>query len=436
MNVNDLVEIKKTLRKTTEDFILAAKNEYNISLDISRESLPLLEKIVDKVKYLSGSKREGFQIGLTAFLVELLLKCFKGETFINDIGIGVRLYNTSLGKNIEIFPGTWISKRLQNGQMDSIAFKFNVLSPKESKDIRFSSEWPEDKPLAANFARRLEVPPNDEHLINTIVRKLLNNPEKFSNLLSNNLERVLGKTKQNDKSYKYFLGRIYKINFFVAKLKFKHDFRKFGKVFESLSIKQIMFFPDEFTALLEYIKDVPFGVNDNIFDQLFEIEKTTQLFNTASSKLRDETIIYFLELNGRKIYHHNIKELKKILGFIKEDNKDAIDFLSTYQVEYRQGCYKAIEFIFSYEFKEKELFDNFICQKDTILWLDNASGKDPQKPWNDKLIALEKRGISQDLKIICEWMLAHDELRYDEKNNWLDSIFSHFQKSAKWFLHR
>lgn len=434
MQMNELIDFKKAIHKITEEFILTVRKEYDIPLILSRESLPLLEKVTDKVEYFSGSKREAAEIGLTAFLTELLLEYFEGEVFKNDMDIIVRLYDTSLDQNIEILPRSWIAKRLKNGQKDSIAFKFAVLSANRGEEPRLSSEWLEDKPLAANFAKNLEVPPCDEHFINNLIQELLESPEKTSNKLFNNPDSVLGKIKQNDKSYKYYLGRIYKMHFFVYKLKFIYDHRKFGGVFESFSIKHILLSPEEYSVLLEYIKDVPFGVSDNIFDELFDMEKSTQLFKKGNPELRNETIINLLKLNGRKLYYHNIKELKNILNFIKEDNKEAINYLSTYRAEYRQGCCKAIEYIFSYIFNGKEIFDNFVCQKDIIIWLDNASGREPKKTWNDKLMALKQKGISQDLELISEWILAHYDLRYDEKNNWLDSVFSRFQKSAKWYI--
>jgi hypothetical protein len=435
MNVNEFDELKSLLIKTTEDFIVKVSSEYDIPLTLSRESLPLFEKVIDKVKKSSGIKCDAVKNELSAFLTVLFLKYFEGELFNTEFGYGVRLFNTSIGQNIQIFPDAWIAKRIQNPK-ESIAFKFAVLSAKKGAVNRLSSEWPEDKPLAANFAKRLGVSSHDESFINNFIQGLLEHPEKTSNELVDYPDIFLDKIKQNEKSYKYFLGRIYKVHFFVAKLKFKYDYRKFGRTFELFSIRQVLLTSEEYLALLEYIKDVPFGVYDNIFEQVFDMEKSAQLFKKGNPELRDEAIIHLLELNGRKIYHHNIKELKKILGFIREDNAKAINYLLSYRVEYRQGCYKVIEYIFSYKFNGKGLYDNFVCQKDIIIWLDNASGKEPKKAWSDKLEAIEHRGISQDINIICKWMLAHDELKYDEENNWLDTVFNHFQKSAKWYVGR
>lgn len=434
MDTFEMAIFRTEFLEKIEEFIHIVNIEYDIPLTFSKENLPLFEKVIDQVKSSSGVRRENYKKGLTLFLLGLLLESFEGEVFRTDTDYGVRLFNTWMGKNIEIYPKSWIDKRLQYGNSESITYKFEVLSAKKGGEPRISSEWLEDDVLAERFARRLGVSSDDVYVVNNFIKELLEHPELISKNILNNPESLTEKIKQNEKSYKYLLGRIYKIKYFASKAKFKHGYTKFGRVFEQLAIQSVSLLPNEFTAFLEYIKDIPFGVNDNIFEELFQMEETNQLFNRGDLEFRNESLIHLLELNGRKIYHHNIKELKKILYFIRKDNEVVIDYLLNYEVDNRQGCYKAIEFILSYKFKDKEKYDNFVCQRDMVIWLDNANGREPKRAWIDKLEALKQLVTSQDLKTIYEWILAHNELKYDNEDNWLDDTFSHFEKSAKWYV--
>ncbi len=428
--IKEMIEIK------SEEFISFVKKEYEFSLSVSKEGLPLFEDVIDKVKNYSDSKREEAEIGLTAFLTEVLLECYEGELIDSEYGYCVRLYNTLMVDEIDVFPEAWIKKRMQNGKGDSISFKINSLYA-TVKVVKYSGKFAfdlkEDKEYAKILSKRLKVSSIDEMRINEEISKLLDISINIIDEMLVSISKTVEFENKNEPAYKYFVSRIFKIYYFNAENFMKYFGEKFSDSFKSLSINKVIFSGFDFFALLDYVSNVPFGPNSEFFDELFDIEKNSKIFKFASFKERNEIIIQLLKINGRKLYHHDIKEFKKILKMVEIDNMEAIDFLLNYRVGYRQGCYKAIEFLFAHDYKEKDIFKRFDRIKNIIFWLDNANGREPKKPWIDKLLKLEQMSLSEDLNVICKWILSNNELKYDEEN-WVDSVFTRFQKSSKFYL--
>lgn len=428
---------KELIGIKSEEFISFVDDEYKISLSISKECLPLFEDVIDKVKHSSGSKRDEAEIGLSAFLTEILLECYDGELIECEYGYCVRLYDTIMVNEIDVFPYAWIKKRIHNGKSDSISFKINALYATGNvvkSSGKFSFDLTKDKKHAEILCKRLKVSYIDEMRVNEEISKLLDISINIIDEILVSVSKSVGFENKNEAAYKYFVCRIFKIYYFNAENFMKYFGEKFNDSFKSLSINKVIFSGFDFIALLDYVSNVPFDPNSKFFDELFDIEKSSKIFKIASIKERNEIIIQLLKINGRKIYHHDIKEFKKILKMVEIDNMEAIDFLLNYRVGYRQGCYKVIEFLFAYDYKEKDIFGRFDRTRNIIFWLDNANGRETKKPWLDKLLLLEQLSLSEDLNVICKWILNNNELKYDEENNWVDSVFTRFQKSSEFYF--
>lgn len=187
----------------------------------------------------------------------------------------------------------------------------------------------------------------------------------------------------------------------------------------------------EFTAFLSYLKGAPVSPNSNLFKYIWIIEKQSKFFNEADYILRNEVLVDLLDLNSVRGFHHNIKDFKKILTFIKSDNLDAIDYLSKYKVINNQGCYQAISNIISDV--RNTPYELVKAKMDIIFWLDNASGRSPKQAWLHKLTSIENKIEKANLLSITNWILNNTQLERELSTGWKDDVFIRFQKSAKWY---
>jgi len=188
----------------------------------------------------------------------------------------------------------------------------------------------------------------------------------------------------------------------------------------------------EFTSFLVYLRGAPIDPNSEIFDYIWKIEKQSKFFHSADFFMRNKALKYLLDLNGKRGFHHNIKDFKKIIGFIKPDNTDIIHYLVHYKVNNNQGCYQVIRFIFS-DLKNNN-YKTFQIKKDCIIWLDNAVGRSPKKPWMNKLTAIQRELKEEELLKIALWILNNGEFEIEQSTEWVDSVYKKFQKSSSWYL--
>lgn len=210
---------------------------------------------------------------------------------------------------------------------------------------------------AATFAASLNLQKKEVKLIDTWLELLIElnirkeigsqQPGDFF-VIYNTLQEA--SDSLDSSSLKYILGRLIKI----------YD-SMWGNVFSSVinctiwKIKEYIdeafsliggFNQIEFTSFLAYLRGTPIGPNSEIFDYIWKIEKLSKFFDSADFFMRNKALKYLLDLNEIRGFHHTIKDFKKIIGFIKLDNKDIIHYLVHYKVNNNQGCYQIISFIF------------------------------------------------------------------------------------------
>lgn len=422
--MNENKELYILNKDIAEKFIVMVKNHHGLHLDFSSDSVPIFEKAIDTLRYITGEKSETIKASMSAYLGHLLLTLFKGEWFQNEMGIGICLRNTGLGENIEIFPSSWIEKRLRKGRGDSIEFKIAVLADSTLMEAKYNPKWPEDICLAEEYAKDLAVSIFEKNYWDKILQAIISNSGE---------DLIVDLDNFSKESLKYLRGRL-------IKLQDIHPYNfgingKIDAINKCFPKSKLIFADHEFLALLKYLQDSPTHPNGGLLKNIWAVEKNSSYFAKSKVQSCNQALIYILKLISKKVYHHDIIDFKKVLNLIGSENNEIIEFLSNYKPEYEQGCYKAIKYVMGYKFSEC-LYIRFNVQKQVIEWLDNASGRTPKKPWKDKLSVIQQNCLPQDLSSVCEWMISHDELRYDEKYYWLDSVFSRFQKSSRWYLNK
>lgn len=249
----------------------------------------------------------------------------------------------------------------------------------------------------------------------------------------NVLEKIL--YHLNESSLKYLLGRLIKIYYLMwgavfssgvdgSTLKIRHF------IDEAFSRRPV-FSLIEYTSFLAYLKGTPVNPNSDIFDYIWKIEKQSKFFSSADFFMRNKALKYLLDLNGERGFHHNIKDFKKILGHIKSDNTDIINYLSNYKVNNNQGCYQVINYVF--RDNKNKMNSTFEIKKDYINWLDNAVGSSPKKPWLDKLANIQREQTEGELIKITRWILNNTHLEIEQSTGWIDDVYKRFQKSSEWY---
>lgn len=407
-----------------EEFIIMIKNQYDMQLDFSRDSILILEKIVDKLKYITGESRESIKISMAAYVGQLLLTLFGGHWFQNDLGFVVCLKNTGFGESTEVFPIAWVEKRLSNGRAESIEFKIAVLTGVVIVEPSGNPQWLEDACLSEEYAKSLGVCISDKNHVDRLLRTILSKVKE---------DYIIDLDNVSKEALKYLRGRLIKLqDINVFNFKISDKLSDINKCFPK---QKLIFVNYEFLALLKYLQDSPIDPNGGLLKSIWIVEKDSSYFIKSKGQNCTAALLWILRLIAKKKYHHDIIDFKKVINLINPENEEVIKFLSAYKLEYEQGCYKAIKYIMDYNFN-KCLFSNFEVQRQIVKWLDNASGRSPQKPWKDKLSIIEQNCLSQDLSIVCQWIITHDELRYDEECPWLDSVFNRFRKSSKWYLNK
>jgi hypothetical protein len=417
-------ELFKMNMKIAEEFTLMVKSQYDLQLDFSQASIRALEDAIEMMKYASGDHRKTNLIGLSAYLGQLLIMLFQGYWFQDNLRPGVELIRTSLGENTVIYPCAWVEERLSNGLADSIKFKIEVLSSTATNNDRSAQFCVKDAKAAEHLATGILLDPVDKAFIDQLVQYIASNKDNMD---------LIDFSSISHKARIYLKSRIIKLydaNPFNWKI-----VEKIQDISSSLSRSGLKLTAGEFAALLKYLQDSQFDPNGELFKNLWTIEKDLKILEKSDNQQRSEILILLLKLIERKIYHHDIIDFKKVLCLINADNLDVIEYLQNLSIKFRQGCYQAITHMLSCRFNTS-VYSNFNIQRLVIIWLDNATGKSPQNPWKEKLSKIELECTPQDISKLCQWIYTQNELRYDKGNHWLDSVFTRFQKSAKWYLNK
>jgi hypothetical protein len=281
-----------------------------------------------------------------------------------------------------------------------------------------------DAKAAEHLATGILLDPVDKAFIDQLVQYIASNKDNMD---------LIDFSSISHKARIYLKSRIIKLydaNPFNWKI-----VEKIQDISSSLSRSGLKLTAGEFAALLKYLQDSQFDPNGELFKNLWTIEKDLKILEKSDNQQRSEILILLLKLIERKIYHHDIIDFKKVLCLINADNLDVIEYLQNLSIKFRQGCYQAITHMLSCRFNTS-VYSNFNIQRLVIIWLDNATGKSPQNPWKEKLSKIELECTPQDISKLCQWIYTQNELRYDKGNHWLDSVFTRFQKSAKWYLNK
>jgi hypothetical protein len=250
-------------------------------------------------------------------------------------------------------------------------------------------------------------------------------------IVYNSLEKILCNLDGN--TFKYLLGRTIKTYDLMwgglfssvtnaSNMKIKH-------YIDEILPSNSLFQPNEFLSFLEYLEGTSISPNSDIFDYIWKIEKSSRFFINADFQKRNKALKYLLELNALRGFHHNIKDFKKIIAVIKQDNIDIIIYLNNYKVVNNQGCFQAINYIL----RDVKNFNTFELKKDCINWLDNAVGRYPKKSWLDKMTTIQRKLSEEELIKIINWILSNNVER-EQSTGWIDDVYKRFQKSSTWYL--
>lgn len=409
-------------KRIAEEFALKIKNQHDLCLDFSRDSIQTLEEALEKVKHISSDERKTNIIGFAAYLGHMLITLFDGFWFLDDTGLGVELKNTAFGENTVVYPGVWVEKRLRNGMADSIGFKIAALTVSSVNGEHSVEFCIQDERAAEYYAAQIKIDPADKKFMDQLVQNIINNRDSI------NLKDYSNASEKSRIYLKSRLIKLYDDNPFYWEL-----VEKIKSVNDSLLNKRLKFSAPEYIAFLEYLQDASFDPNGDLFKNLWSVEKDSRFFEKSESHYRSKASILLLKLIENKRYHYDIIDFKKVLCLINPDNMDVVPYLQNLSVINEQGCFQAIKHILNCSFNSFP-YKNFDIQRQVIIWLDNATGKQPHNPWKEKLSAIESECLPHDLSVLCQWLVEHKEFRYDRQNHWLDSVFARFQKTANWYL--
>jgi hypothetical protein len=407
-----------------EKFAVMIKSQYNLDLDFSTVSIRTLEEVFEKTKHASGDHRQANVIGFAAYIGQMLISIFDGFWFQDDVGFGVKLKNTSFGDNTVVYPGAWAEKRLSNGSVDSIAFKVTVLASTFTSQEDAKRFCTRDMHEADDYAAMMMLDSDSKNMMDELVLSVTIHGDNLKYVDPQNV---------SEKALKYLKGRIIKL--YDASTT-NHDVYWRTKDINNSTLKdKLKFTANEYIALLEYLQDSQLDPNGDLFKNIWSIGADSRFFERANDRQHDAALILLLKLIERKGYHHNIIDFKKILCLVDSDNEHVINHLNNMTIINDQGCFKVIKYILKYSFSDF-MYTNFNIQRQIIIWLDNALGKSPQHSWEEKLSTIEAECSPQDLSNLCQRIAARDDLRYANECRWLDSTFTRFQKSARWYLNK
>ena len=300
-----------------------------------------------------------------------------------------------------------------------------------------------ERSKANQFAISLELSKEEVEVIDQWIESYIElkikidlhtNQEVNFNPLYHSLQKFLYQLDKNQA--KYFLGRMIKIYDIMWGGVFTpiidSSTWKMKEFIDELFSSIDKFSPIEFTSFLAYLRGTPVDPNSELFDYIWKIENHSKFFRNADFFNRNKALKYLLDLNGTRGFHHNIKDFKRILKFIKPDNADIIQFLGRYKVKNHQGCYQVIHYLFND--MNDHSYRTFELKRDCIYWLDNALGSSPKKPWVDKLTAIQRELTEEELLNIVHWILSNKDLEREQSTGWTDSIYKRFHKSSRWYL--
>jgi len=446
-------EALASMRQVADAFIDEMRKNHGVNLDYSKDSYALLDSIAEKAKSFEGDYRTSIEMGMMAYLGELLLAQCRGKWYLGEENLpGVTLESCSTGQGTTILPLAWIHKRIRYGSREGIGFKLATITA--NKQSPASPDWPEDNEPAFKFAKSLSLHASEKDLVDEWVRKWLqirketaynpdsqdsSDPNQDRMRLKSHSESMIDNAKElNIQIKKYLLGKTVKMtgrlwNFYPAP--FGADTFAILPVIDTLISDGLEFSPTEFVGLLRYLEMDRLYYYDWPFKHIWKIEKAAKFFKKASVEERAEALLILLRFVETKKYHHEFVQLKRILSIPTSSDERILSHLKEFEFERKDGSCIAVEMILRRQFRgASTAYENFDRQRKTIVWLDSASGKTPKEAWRDKLRMLTEIGAKLDIEDVCLWVLRHS----DYEQSILDAgsvnqVFRRFMKSARWY---
>lgn len=130
------------------------RQEYGVELPLDDVGLERADELSDRLKYTSGDRRREVEVGLTAFVAEVLRRRHGGRW---DPDTGTLTIPNAPPLNI----AGWAVKRLHYGREDSLVFKAQVAAElaNPTPEPDWNPKWPEDAEAASEFAQSLGIDP-------------------------------------------------------------------------------------------------------------------------------------------------------------------------------------------------------------------------------------------------------------------------------------
>ena len=131
--------LDKLMTAHAKDAVSKAKIDFSIQLDYTPESITQVEKILDTI-YNSYQQKPVDEITLGresrlwgCYIGEVIKKIKDGKWQRDSAVAGKGALPLVFGVQDEVYPSAWVYKRLTNGDMDNVAYKYQVLIVERDK---------------------------------------------------------------------------------------------------------------------------------------------------------------------------------------------------------------------------------------------------------------------------------------------------------------
>lgn len=421
-----------------EQFVSMLSRRFNIKLDFTNETLFCMDGLVSDFQKMTLSKQDLVEIknGLSYFLGECICQMFNAswvqEYFEGQDYLGVTLANKTI-----IAPFAWMEKRFRYGTKESITMKINVfVIPPKKRDFE-DPQWNDDRKYAEQFAKTMLVPEEERLWVDGWISEVLLvhqywniNPieDKLNELETDAFSRKLDITTK-----KYWFVRMIKLLGEMLSMKLPWPLPMIRHTIGKLKEGSLRQEPYEFTAMTSYLKSSR-SVHHSIFEGIWKTESSSSFFRRASQKDRLQCLSNLLDLDMKRGYYHSIADFKHILKFVRDDEFEIKNRVLFMEWPQKQGLCRLLEFILHYTVDET-IIDGFCVKRDIINWLDNATGREPKKPWLDKLDHLRGMPTDRILKDVTQWIIQNEQFRNNQTGD-ADETYRRFYKSAEWYVQR
>ena len=109
------------MENNSKSAISDAKNNHNIDLDFSSESIAEVNKILQKLHESDGININELSMQYGAYIGEVMRKLESNGLWVKDhTELGDGLYPLKLSNDNYVFPVSWVDKHLTNGDEDNI----------------------------------------------------------------------------------------------------------------------------------------------------------------------------------------------------------------------------------------------------------------------------------------------------------------------------